>query len=162
MNRIALLTLALAATGASAAALAQAAPGADGKRDHHRGRHGHDIVQLDANQDGRIARAELAGEDRRAQKLVAAFDAIDANRDGYLVRGELQAWRDTHRAERRQQRGERHAQRFVEADLNRDGKLSKLEVSEKLPRMAARFAWMDDNRDGYLSREEMRPMRRGR
>jgi Ca2+-binding EF-hand superfamily protein len=162
MNRIVLLTLALAATGASAAALAQAAPGADGKRDHHRGRHGHDIVQLDADQDGRIARAELAGDSRRGKWLATQFDAIDANRDGYLVRTELQAWREAHRAERMQQRGERHGQRFAEADLNRDGKLSKVEVSEKLPRMADRFAWLDDNRDGYLSREEMRPLHRGR
>jgi Ca2+-binding EF-hand superfamily protein len=51
-------------------------------------------------------------------------------------------------------------QRFTGADLNRDGKLSKTEVAEKMPRLAKRFAWMDDNRDGFLSRSELQPPRR--
>ena len=51
-------------------------------------------------------------------------------------------------------------QRFTGADLNRDGKLSKAEVAEKMPMLAKRFAWMDDNRDGFLSRKELQPQRR--
>lgn len=159
MNRIVLLTLALAATGASAVALAQAGHGHDGKRDHARGHHGQGIVQLDADKDGRIARAELAGDDRRAQRLSSQFDAIDANGDGYLVRTELQAWRDSHRADRKEQRSERRAQRFAEADLDKDGKLSKAEVDGKMPRLADRFAWLDADRDGYLTSDELKPMR---
>ena len=161
MNRIALLTLALAAAGVSAAAFAQSGHDHGKRHDHARGKHrqGHGIVQLDADQDGRIARGELTGEGRHVAMLSKQFDAIDGNRDGYLVRTELQAWRQAHRAERQQRRGERHAERFAEADLDKDGKLSKVEASEKLPRMASRFAWMDDNRDGYLSREELRPQR---
>jgi Ca2+-binding EF-hand superfamily protein len=53
-------------------------------------------------------------------------------------------------------------QRFVAADLNHDGKLSRTEVAEKMPRMEKRFAWMDDNRDGFLGRNELHPARRGR
>ena len=51
---------------------------------------------------------------------------------------------------------------FREADLNGDGKLSRVEVSETMPRLAERFAWLDENRDGFLSREELqagRPQR---
>jgi Ca2+-binding EF-hand superfamily protein len=53
-------------------------------------------------------------------------------------------------------------QRFAAADLNRDGKLSRTEVAEKMPRMEKRFAWMDDNRDGFLSRSELHPAPRRR
>jgi Ca2+-binding EF-hand superfamily protein len=48
-------------------------------------------------------------------------------------------------------------QRFAAADLNRDGKLSRTEASEKMPRLQQRFAWLDDNRDGFLSRSELQP-----
>ena len=48
-------------------------------------------------------------------------------------------------------------QRFAEADLNRDGRLSRIEVDEKMPRLGARFAWLDENRDGFLSRAELQP-----
>ena len=41
------------------------------------------------------------------------------------------------------------------SDLNRDGKLGRAEVSEKMPRLADRFAWLDDNRDGFLTRAEL-------
>ncbi|HET7656313.1 MAG TPA: EF-hand domain-containing protein [Luteimonas sp.] len=160
MNRLALLTLALAAAGVSAAALAQT-PGHDGAR-HHRamkGMHGGGIATLDKDQDGRIARAELSGEGRRMARLAQQFDAIDANRDGYLVRTEVEAWRkamwDKHSAEF----AKRHAEHFAKADLNKDGRLSKVEVQEAMPRMAGRFAWLDDNRDGYLDRNEVQPMR---
>lgn len=164
MNRIALLTLALAAAGASTAALAQQRAPADGhmragKHQMHK-RHGGGIARLDVDQDGRIARNELAGEGRHLERLSKQFDTIDANRDGFLVRAELKSWHQAQRGQRQARRGERHAQRFAAADLNHDGKLSKVEASEKMPRLAKRFAWMDDNRDGYLSREELQPRRR--
>ena len=47
-------------------------------------------------------------------------------------------------------------------DTDGDGKLSRVEVSETMPRLAERFAWLDENRDGFLSREELqagRPQR---
>ena len=56
---------------------------------------------------------------------------------------------------------QRFDERFAAADLNGDGKLSRVEVGEKMPRLAERFAWVDENGDGFLSREELQP-RRGR
>jgi hypothetical protein len=41
-----------------------------------------------------------------------------------------------------------------------DGRLNRVEVDEKMPRMAARFAWIDENRDGFLSRAELQSSRR--
>jgi Ca2+-binding EF-hand superfamily protein len=150
MNRLSLLVLALAATTASSAALAQ-------HPDHGATR---GIARLDANADGRIARAEIArveaaGHGRFAERLGKDFAAIDANRDGFIVRTELQAWHERMKPQRKAKMQQRFDQRFVAAD--RDGKLGKAEVAEKMPRLQQRFAWMDDNRDGFLSRAELRP-----
>lgn len=98
----------------------------------------------------------------RGFDLVANFDAIDTNRDGYLTRSELRTWHTAKAAERRAEGERRFDTMFREADLNGDGKLSRVEVSEKMPRLAERFAWLDENRDGFLSREELqagRPQR---
>lgn len=160
MNRIASIVLALAAATASSAALAQhSGRHADGARAH--GMHSRGgIAGLDANGDGRIARGEIDGKGRFAEKLGKDFAAIDANRDGYLVRTELRAWHERMKPQRSAKRQQRFEERFAAADLNRDGKLSKVEVGEKMPRMQQRFAWMDDNRDGFLDRAELRPRRR--
>lgn len=138
----------------------------------HRGGQGHGgIERMDADLDGRISRAEFdAGRAQRAARLRAPhagakartpmdFAAVDANHDGYLVRGELRAWHERMRPQREAERKARGDRMFREADLNRDGKLGRVEVQEKLPRLADRFAWMDDNRDGFLSREELQPGR---
>lgn len=157
MNRIALLTLAVAAAMASTAVFAQSHHGAF-RHGHARGMQG--LARLDANGDGRIARAELEGHGRMGERLGKDFAAIDANRDGYIVRTELRTYHERMRPQRMAQRQQKFAARFAEADLNRDGKLSRVEVSEKLPRLAERFAWMDDNRDGFLSGDELKPARR--
>lgn len=99
------------------------------------------------------------GRSMRGFDLVANFDAIDANGDGYLTRGELRAWHAAKSAERRAEGERRFEAKFREADLNNDGKLSRVEVSEKMPRLAERFAWLDENGDGFLSREELRGAR---
>lgn len=91
--------------------------------------------------------------------LVGNFDAIDSNRDGYLTRGELRSWHMAKSAERRAEGERRFDAKFREADLNGDGKLSRVEATEKMPRLAQRFAWLDENGDGFLSREELRPSR---
>ncbi|MGI8560341.1 MAG: EF-hand domain-containing protein [Luteimonas sp.] len=126
----------------------------------HGGRHG-GIAKLDTDKDGRISRTEAAASPRGKGKLVEQFAAIDANNDGYLVRAELRAHHERMRPQREAERTQRFNARFAEADLNRDGRLSRVEVAEKMPRLAGRFAWMDDNKDGFLSREELR-MQRGR
>lgn len=144
---------------------------------HHRKRPhgGHDrmghggIVRLDTDGDGRLTRAELeaaAAErgmgDARGGRgarhgLLQSFEAIDADNDGHIVRGELRAWHQAQRPQRQAEMVRRAGERFTAADLNGDGRLSRVEVEEKLPRMAAGFAWMDENRDGFLSREELSP-----
>ncbi|MGJ4802387.1 EF-hand domain-containing protein [Luteimonas sp. SDU82] len=132
-----------------------------GKGGPHRGHH--DPAHLDGDGDGRLSRAEVdaagAGRGRRAGRLAEHFDAIDGNRDGYLVRGEIRAWHERQRPQREAQMRKRFDERFVAADLNGDGRLSRVEVEEKMPRLAKRFAWMDDNRDGFLSRDELQPKR---
>jgi EF hand len=42
---------------------------------------------------------------------------------------------------------------FARADLNRDGKLSRIEA-EHFPAMAQRFDQIDSNRDNFISRDE--------
>ncbi|MCD9033523.1 EF-hand domain-containing protein [Luteimonas sp. Y-2-2-4F] len=146
------------------------------------------FARFDADGDGRISRAELERaqaerEARAAQRparperaergpradgadrpqrpdLLAQFDAIDADRDGLIGRAELRAWFEAQRPQREAEAARRFDERFAEADLNRDGKLSRVEVQEKMPRLAERFAWRDENGDGFLSREELRPPQR--
>ncbi|MET0329711.1 MAG: hypothetical protein ABW163_13215 [Luteimonas sp.] len=96
------------------------------------------------------------GPHARGFDLVRDFDAIDGDRDGYLTRAELRTWHAAKSTERRAEGARRFEAKFVEADLNGDGKLSRVEVAEKMPRLAERFAWLDENRDGFLSREELR------
>lgn len=142
----------------------------ESERPHWKGKHGRHrggIERADADGDGRISRAELeqAEADRgkpegtRGGKrgMLADFDAIDANKDGHIVRGELRGWHERMRPQREAEHAKRSNERFAAADLNRDGKLSRVEVDEKMPRMAKQFAWMDENRDGFLSREESNP-----
>lgn len=133
----------------------------------HGGRRG-GIERADADKDGRISRAELeSAEAARAEDggksgghdrgLLDDFDAIDTNKDGHLVRGELRTWHERMRPQRAAAHAQRANEQFAEADLNRDGKLSRVEVEEKMPHAAEQFAWMDENRDGFLSSEEARP-----
>lgn len=121
-------------------------------RMHHRG-HGQrgGMARLDADGDGRISKSEL-GE---RGPLARDFAAIDANGDGFIVRSEVSAWQAKQRPIREQARRAKFDTMFAAADLNRDGKLSRVEASEKMPRLEKRFAWMDDNRDGFLSRDEL-------
>lgn len=133
---------------------------ADERPRHRRGGMHGGLERLDADRDGRISRAEFdAAAAMRGQDAARApdFAAIDTNRDGFLVRSEVRAHHERMRPQREAERRARIEQRFAEADLNRDGRLSRIEVDEKMPRLGARFAWLDENRDGFLSRAELQP-----
>ena len=137
----------------------------------HRGMHRDHggIERLDADHDGRISRAEFdAGHAQRetrmqqrparagqSQRKALDFTAVDANRDGYIVRSELRTYHERMRPQREAERKARFDAKFREADLNHDGKLGRVEVQDKMPRLADRFAWTDENHDGFLSRVEM-------
>lgn len=137
------------------------------RKRRHGGRHG-GIERADADGDGRISRAELESAEAarietggkrgdHGRSLLDDFDSIDSNKDGHLVRGELRTWQERMRPQRAAEHAQRANAQFAEADLNRDGKLSRVEVEEKMPHAAKQFAWMDENRDGFLSSEEAKP-----
>lgn len=129
------------------------------ERDHGNrgeGHRGHGLEAMDKDDDGRISRAEFdAGQARKLD-----FAAVDANKDGYLVRTELRAYHEKMRPQREAERAKRFEEKFAAADLDRDGRLSRVEVDEKMPRMKDRFAWIDENRDGFISRGELQAGRK--
>ena len=133
------------------------------ERPHHRkgghGRHGGGmdrIVKADADGDGRISRTEAGSLRFIGEK----FAEIDSNRDGYIVRSELTRYHERMRPQHEAERAKRAEERFAAADLNKDGKLSRVEVSEKMPRLEKSFAFMDEDRDGFLTRADLAPRKR--
>lgn len=128
------------------------------ERPHHKrghGRHGggmNRIVAADKDGDGRISRGEAASLSR----IAPAFDQIDANRDGFIVRSELTRYHERMRPQREAEHAKRADERFAAADLNKDGKLSRVEVSEKMPRLEKAFAFLDEDRDGFLTRADLK------
>ncbi|MFE0500746.1 EF-hand domain-containing protein [Lysobacter soli] len=133
------------------------------ERPHHRkgghGRHGGGmdrIVKADADGDGRISRTEAGSLRFIGEK----FAEIDTNRDGYIVRSELTRYHERMRPQHEAERAKRAEERFAAADLNKDGKLSRVEVSEKMPRLEKSFAFMDEDRDGFLTRADLAPPKR--
>lgn len=99
-------------------------------------------MKLDANGDGVIDRSEAA----KSEKFAARFDELDKNKDGKLSADE-----------RPQGRGGRHGhrggERMMQADTDKDGRISKAEAAAE-PKLAQRFAEMDVNKDGYLDRSD--------
>lgn len=133
-----------------------------GEKPRHRRGHGgghgggmRHVLELDADGDGRISKLE-AGE---SERFAGRFDAIDRNRDGYLVRSELTAAAEQVRAERAAKHRGKMQQRFAAADIDGDGKLSRAEVEQEMPRMARAFAFMDEDRDGFLRPADLAPPR---
>jgi EF hand len=47
------------------------------------------------------------------------------------------------------------AERFRQADANRDGRVSKAEAAGKMPRLHANFEAVDGDRDGYVTQQEI-------
>jgi len=92
---------------------------------------------LDANQDGALSEAEIAGS-------LAALRTLDKNGDGTLASEEI----------RPPMRGGMNMDRmFEEYDADKDGKLSKTEMPG---RMAEMFDRADANKDGFVSKDELR------
>ena len=46
-------------------------------------------------------------------------------------------------------------ERFKQADVNKDGKLTREEAQKGLPRVARRFDQIDTNKDGVITKEEL-------
>ncbi|HEY0504946.1 MAG TPA: hypothetical protein VGD42_15805 [Lysobacter sp.] len=130
-----------------------------GERPQHKGgRHGRHgggmsrIVEADQDGDGRISRTEAA----TLSWIGGKFADIDANRDGFIVRSELTRYHERMRPQREAEHAKRAEERFAAADLNKDGKLSRVEVSEKMPRLEKAFAFLDEDRDGFLTRDDLK------
>ena len=73
------------------------------------------------------------------------------------MRSELRAYFERERPQREAERAKRFDEKFAAADLNHDGKLSKLEVGEGMPRLASSFAFLDEDRDGFLTKADLKP-----
>ena len=86
---------------------------------------------LDANNDGRVSRAEWHGTPER-------FDTLDDNRDGFLTRAEIRGTTEP------------PPDLFTSVDVNRDNRITRDEWHWS----RASFDGRDDNRDGVLTRAE--------
>ena len=104
---------------------------------------------LDANSDGAISSDEMANAPAVLRKL-------DKNGDGNLTEDEIRP-----NFERREGGGQAEnssatiVNRLMEFDQNKDGKLAKQEVPE---RMQGIFARGDLNKDGFLTKDELTKM----
>ena len=109
----------------------------------------------DSDGDGGLSREEA----RHMPRLARHFDAIDGNGDGVISGAEVRLWREATRAAKRvvkalaPSRGVEEILRI--ADRDGDGRLSRAEFRQGLPRFARRFEYIDADRDEHLSREEL-------
>jgi Ca2+-binding EF-hand superfamily protein len=104
-------------------------------------------MQLDANQDGAIDRAEAA----KAPKLAENFDRLDTDKDGKLSASERPQMHGTG-----QRRGGAQGQgRMRAADTDKDGRISRAEAQAAPGKAGDNFEQMDLNKDGYLDRADM-------
>jgi Ca2+-binding EF-hand superfamily protein len=154
-------TLALAVAASSGAAFAAAsnspttAAKDPGKREQ---RILNMINRLDTDKDGKVSKAEMEAS------MNTTFTAVDTDKDGFLSRQEVEAARDALRAYRQKVKAEPNAdvaqpellprglvKRFDRLDANKDGKLSKEELTSVADRT---FDRRDANKDGFITAEE--------
>jgi Ca2+-binding EF-hand superfamily protein len=138
MKKMNLLAIAVAVACVSAAAYAQTANPAPAT--------GKPRIQLDANKDGVIDRAEAAQAPRLAEK----FDQLDTDKDGKLSADERRQLRGTGQ---RGGTGAMHG-RMQAADSDGDGRISRAEAQAAEAGGSERFDQMDFNKDGYLDRAD--------
>lgn len=94
------------------------------------------LQRMDADEDGKVSRAEFSGPDR-------LWDRLDGDGDGFVTKTEAKAMRRGGR-----ERGGGASEMTRRFDANGDGKVSEAEWS-------AFFEKADDNGDGILDQEEM-------
>ena len=140
MKKLQLLSVAIALALTSAAAFAQARQAAP---DHARPR-----VQLDANRDGAIDRADMQA--RMARQRAEFFKGADANRDGRVTRDEFIVEKGARGAERREQRAQR-----VQATGKRMPARQAPTGQQQIEFAGKAFDRMDANKDGALTRAEL-------
>ena len=137
MKQMNVLAIALAVALVPAAVVAQnsaaTAPGAKAR------------IQVDANRDGFIDRAEAAKMPRLAER----FDQMDSNKDGRLSADE----RPKPRGMRHKRGG--HGGWMKRADADKDGRISRAEANAMQAKAGEHFERMDFNKDGYLDRTDM-------
>lgn len=101
---------------------------------------------VDANGDGKISKEEA---EQKAPAIAENFDKIDANHDKALNKKEFKSFWAAAEKKRRE-----FSQRLEQADLDKNGMLSK-EESGALPNLNARFDEIDSNHDGQLVIKEI-------
>lgn len=146
-------TLAFASIAAIALAMPLAAQAGPGKG--HRG-HGAHLMEMDANADGNITRAEADAS------LAARFAGIDANSDGFVSQDEMKAHHEAKRAEMKANWEARKAERAAEGKPAREGKMKRDKdpakaaewQAKKAEKAAEHWAAMDTDGDGQLSAAE--------
>ena len=138
MNKMQVLSVAVALALSSTAVFAQAQQAAP---DRVKPR-----MQLDANKDGVIDRAEAAKSPRLAER----FDQLDTNKDGKLSADERQ---QMGRKDRRGATGDGHGQ-MMALDVDKDGRISRAEAQAGKGMLAGRFDQMDVNKDGYIDQAD--------
>lgn len=119
---------------------------------------------MDKNADGKLTRAEAAGN----KELLDKWKEIDTNNDGVLSRAEyLKAMaaqdvntvrnkvtgNDKDRKSTTTAKNERENKGFNEMDKNKDGKLSRAEAAGNKD-LIARWKEADADNDGYVTRAE--------
>ena len=115
------------------------------------------FAQADKDGDGKLDKVEA----RDMERISRHFDRLDANADGKLDKDELRQAHRKHRGGRRMAQGHEAFLRglWVGMDDDKDGLVSRAELGDKAPKLAENFEAIDANRDGKLSRGEMTDFR---
>jgi Ca2+-binding EF-hand superfamily protein len=87
--------------------------------------------------------------------LLRFFDQIDADHDQQLSRAEIEAWAGKMRAQFQAE----VLRRFLAADSNADGRLSREEAQVGAPRIYEHFEFLDANSDGAVTLAELQQLR---
>ncbi len=135
------------------------------------------FAQLDTNKDGKVSASERPGKnganrpdmtrDEMRARVLARFDKADANKDGKIDTNERPTMRGKHggRDGMAGPKGDRRIHRpgggggmgaLMRADANKDGVITKAEMTAAA---SAMFDRVDTNRDGKIDQAEREAMR---